>query len=114
MEHGSNALDLSGNTFFPTMSVALPNSGIDLVLVLNDESAAKIPLDDVMTKVRRLFLMEPLSPWKPRSQSTRRRESCLNNTQLHAQHFTNSTLTLLAPLVFLPVRCLSLSSPGRG
>ena len=51
LEHGSNALDIPGLSFSASMSVALPNSRIDLVLVLNDASADKMPLSFAIDKV---------------------------------------------------------------
>ena len=52
MEHGSNALDIPNDTFSGSMAVALPNAGIDLVLVLNDgPGGGKIPADIAVAKV---------------------------------------------------------------
>ena len=58
MEHGSNALDIPNDTFSGSMAVALPNAGIDLVLVLNDgPGGGKIPADIAVAKVGSLIFV---------------------------------------------------------
>ena len=51
LDHGSNALDIPNAMFLPTMSVALPNAGIDLVVVLNEAPDEKISVDIATAKV---------------------------------------------------------------
>ena len=51
LENGSNALDIPNAAFSQSMVVALPNAGIDLIVVLNEAPDEKISVDIATAKV---------------------------------------------------------------